>query len=66
MFSDIEFLGQLDKHFDNYSATIAEVLVMIRKDQGNLPRPTATLDRRKVRLFDFENVTRIFSQSSIS
>ena len=42
MFSDIEFLGQLDKHFDNYSATIAEVLVMMRKDQGNLPRPTAT------------------------
>jgi hypothetical protein len=64
--SDIEFLGHLDEHFDNYSATIAEALVVMRKERGNLPRPRVTVHRRKVRLFDFESVTRIFSPSSIS
>jgi hypothetical protein len=64
--SDIEFLSHLDEQFDKYSATIAEALVVMRKERDNLPRPRVTVHRRKVRLFDFESVTRIFSPSSIS
>lgn len=65
LFSDIEFLHHLNEHFDNYSTTIAEVLVAMRKDREDLPRPTVTMDRREIHLCDYESVTRIFSPFSI-
>jgi hypothetical protein len=65
VFSDIEFLRQLDERFDDYSATIAEVLVLMRKNHSNLPRPKITADRCKVRLLDFQSVARIFGPTTV-
>ena len=65
VFSDVQFLRQLDARFDDYSATIAEVLVLMRKNHSNLPRPKITADRCKVRLLSFQSVARIFSPTTV-
>lgn len=63
--SDIEFLRELDAQTDRHSATIAEILVILRKGGCDRPSPAITVDRREARLFTFESAAKIFDSKSL-